>query len=69
MQLQAVLGGGSQTGNPTSLVEIKLHCLEISLSARNEQFIPISSLHWFCPAALMGKSTGTQERSGLIFME
>lgn len=33
MEVQAVLGGGSQTGNPTILVEIKLHCLDISLSA------------------------------------
>lgn len=30
MEMQAVLGGGSQTGNPTSLVEIKLHSLEIN---------------------------------------
>lgn len=70
MDTQAVLVGGRQTGNPSSLVQIKLHCLEFSLSARNEQFIPISSPHWGsssapCPAALMGKATGMWK--GLAF--
>lgn len=51
MGMQGLLARGSQTGNPASLVEIKRHCLEISFSAQNEQFIPISSLHWGSPSA------------------
>lgn len=76
MDTQAVLVGGSQIGNPSGLVEIKLHCLEFSLSAPNEQFIAISSLHWGspsapCPAALIEKTTEMWERSGLysVFTE
>lgn len=67
MEMRVVLGEGSQTGDPTSLVETKLHCLEINLSAWSEWVVSTTSPRGVCPAALTGKTTGMWERSELVF--